>query len=704
MNFVSYNFRLREVLRRNIMVIQKNKSKDTTHTMLTGWIGPPRRRQEKQPKQPKQQQQQEALSFQEQQHQQQRLQQTPKPKLLQATGKRRRTTRNDAQRQRSQRQQQQQGQHMLGLVAVVLFVVILVQNLATSLQQQQKLPSSMSFLFSSSSSLSSSSSSSSSSSTITLSTRQDETQEQQQPIASMASCLLVMDENARLPEWIAYHYYMLPLRHLVILVDPKSQTSPWNVIMTGWQSLLTIEIWNDTDIAFDPPQDDVAARLSRQGHFYKACTEYFYSGRYRQQQQQKQQQQQPNTTLHNTTSNKYNNNTQQWPPSPPHHHHRPPPPLAHVTWVTYHDVDEYLYLDPLLIPDAKLRMNQSGSILHLLQTQGMTRTENDKNTRTNHPNTTSSRNTSSSQINNSNHNQQQEQQQHFWNTLVQGHEVRCMVVPRTYFGAIMETPERAQLHVPSYLNGSDFDTLRFLHRTLHNDMGNNGLGKSMVRVDDNDHDSPVVEGDKTMTSNSNHPITTVENNHDRPSLQYKEGRMIHRVLKSCSDLPGGLRIRHYLGTWDAYTNRPDARRSQEMYEFRAQLGHDTTPDDDVRSWLTQFCHDIISTIQQEEEEKQQHDDNKNYYYYHHETQVELDNPTSFLQSLFQGTGHFPSMSHEQGDIHVHHMTALEIQKRIQEDNKKKKRYRNSNSLGNWLVQHYELTTLSNQTLVAKRIK
>jgi hypothetical protein len=44
--------------------------------------------------------------------------------------------------------------------------------------------------------------------------------------SSFSACLLVMDENFRLQEWIAYAYLTLPLRYLVVTVDPKSKFSP----------------------------------------------------------------------------------------------------------------------------------------------------------------------------------------------------------------------------------------------------------------------------------------------------------------------------------------------------------------------------------------------------------------------------------------------------------------------------------------------
>lgn len=63
----------------------------------------------------------------------------------------------------------------------------------------------------------------------------------------MAACLLVMDDNHWLIEWLAYHYHVLPLRHLIIVKDPNSRTSP-NRILERWQSRITIEQWTDDKI------------------------------------------------------------------------------------------------------------------------------------------------------------------------------------------------------------------------------------------------------------------------------------------------------------------------------------------------------------------------------------------------------------------------------------------------------------------------
>lgn len=67
----------------------------------------------------------------------------------------------------------------------------------------------------------------------------------------LSACLLVNDENPRLPEWLAYHYQILPLRSLIIAIDPSSRLSP-DTILNRWTNDhtelgLDIQVWNDID-------------------------------------------------------------------------------------------------------------------------------------------------------------------------------------------------------------------------------------------------------------------------------------------------------------------------------------------------------------------------------------------------------------------------------------------------------------------------
>jgi hypothetical protein len=65
-------------------------------------------------------------------------------------------------------------------------------------------------------------------------------------LESLSSCLCVMDDNHRLVEWIAYHYFVMRLRYLVILPDPKSVIMP-KPVLDKWRKYMTIVEWKDAD-------------------------------------------------------------------------------------------------------------------------------------------------------------------------------------------------------------------------------------------------------------------------------------------------------------------------------------------------------------------------------------------------------------------------------------------------------------------------
>jgi hypothetical protein len=74
------------------------------------------------------------------------------------------------------------------------------------------------------------------------------------------ACLLIMDDNHFLIEWLAYHSYRLPLKHLIVAIDPQSKTSPSEILdryryrggggkddEDGRSNMMTIDEWGDED-------------------------------------------------------------------------------------------------------------------------------------------------------------------------------------------------------------------------------------------------------------------------------------------------------------------------------------------------------------------------------------------------------------------------------------------------------------------------
>ncbi|CAB9523188.1 expressed unknown protein [Seminavis robusta] len=106
---------------------------------------------------------------------------------------------------------------------------------------------------------------------------------------TIAACLLARDDNLLLPEWIAFHYTVLPLRHLIIAADPFSITSPEPILGAFREELpdLTIELWTGNSYwhdgqwsrerfeNFDPHnhtwKQAYTMYLQRQRAFYTTC-------------------------------------------------------------------------------------------------------------------------------------------------------------------------------------------------------------------------------------------------------------------------------------------------------------------------------------------------------------------------------------------------------------------------------------------------
>ena len=100
--------------------------------------------------------------------------------------------------------------------------------------------------------------------------------------ASFGACLMVMDDNHFLVEWLSYHYWALPLRHVTVLVDVNSTTSP-QPIFDRWEGLIDVDVmWNWTypDAYSEPPAKAIGTNhadptnrqlIGRQLKFYEDC-------------------------------------------------------------------------------------------------------------------------------------------------------------------------------------------------------------------------------------------------------------------------------------------------------------------------------------------------------------------------------------------------------------------------------------------------
>lgn len=229
---------------------------------------------------------------------------------------------------------------------------------------------------------------------------------------SFSACLLIMDDNHRLSEWIAYHYFAMPLRYLVVAVDPHSLTSPSH-ILNRWRSRMTIIQWTDgnftTENLIINTTDDMTKRknkhLTRQRTFYRECT------------------------IHMQTHNR--------------------------TWTSYHDVDEYLAINADQISNARTLFQQPGSLIDMVKRYSNPTATNTTTIATNNNDTTLYNNWNDTTITKT-------AEPEYWFTHFQ--QSCCITLPRVLYGAAESTNEKVGVQdMPSILrvDARQFDTLRW---------------------------------------------------------------------------------------------------------------------------------------------------------------------------------------------------------------------------------------------------
>ena len=300
-----------------------------------------------------------------------------------------------------------------------------------------------------------------------------------------AACLLVMDDNHFLTEWLAYHYHVLPLRHLIVAVDPRSKTSPRSILQR-WKDRTDLNItiwWNDSDyivnqteldeaeswvalkFSDDRPSQHLIRHRARQRLFYYHCLQ----------------------------------------------EHR----QAKHAYTLLTDSDEFLTINYETVNNTKSHTVASrlipsiatpGSVLQLLRHE-----------RKFHANTS---------------------------TVM---ESPCIQIPRSRFGTVEDgakppTHETTTAPITMSFNASQFATLRWLYHAAPQNYNQNRISKTVIDVSRIAQDSDL------------RPVDSIH----RPLKQYCGRRKLH--IRAPDQL---LLIHHYLGTWEQYNFRRDARQGNE---------------------------------------------------------------------------------------------------------------------------------------------
>jgi hypothetical protein len=244
---------------------------------------------------------------------------------------------------------------------------------------------------------------------------------------SYSSCLLWMDDNFRLTEWIAFHYYMMNLRYIVVSVDERSRTSPYEVL-DRWRDRITIVVWthysNFTDVDFEGllveehgfpdllnPKELIRIRSNmyvyRQVEFYQACA------------------------MHLRSMNR--------------------------TWTSFHDVDEFLVVrsqPPLTARHSRNEAERPGAVARVVE----------KYIGLDVPNSTDP---SDLQL--------------YRNWSIWFSFRPCFTVPRAMFSAFPSSEADVSRDVPKFVNARRFDTLNWRYQATDR-WSSDGPGKSIIDV------------------------------------------------------------------------------------------------------------------------------------------------------------------------------------------------------------------------------
>ena len=240
--------------------------------------------------------------------------------------------------------------------------------------------------------------------------------------ATVSACLLIRDDNDILSEWIAYHYHVVGLRHLIIAADPLSQEWPSDIAMR-WRLMTNLEVVEWTDQEFMP---DEFLKTKRPPKRYMQKPEDFQKFV-----------RNPSPEMFLEVSN---------------HRYRQRVFLTKCmkrfrddgrSWVLHTDTDEFI------VPSKLLRqmkpkyvnlpsMEEPNSVLSLLQ-QTVEKTPKEVN----YP---------------------------------------CLSLLRVLFGAVESTEEERQREVPKPFRGLSFETLRWRYHALPHNMTINGNPKVLLDV------------------------------------------------------------------------------------------------------------------------------------------------------------------------------------------------------------------------------
>jgi hypothetical protein len=151
-------------------------------------------------------------------------------------------------------------------------------------------------------------------------------------------------------------------------------------------------------------------------------------------------------------------------------------------------------------------------------------------------------------------------------------DMPCLGMTRTLFGPKLATEqELRKAELPQGFDPEDFNTLKYFHHDKIGAESMNGYLKVMMDV-------------RQLSEESLHP-TKIDSIH-RPLIDICPE--IDSYFSVENDATSVFRVHHYLGTWEEYSFRSDARRSNDIFTQKAEAASRYGPNYEIRPWLNTF--------------------------------------------------------------------------------------------------------------------
>jgi hypothetical protein len=346
---------------------------------------------------------------------------------------------------------------------------------------------------------------------------------------TFSACLMWMDDNFRLYEWMAYHYYMIHLRFVVIHPDPASKTTP-RPVLDLWRDRVRIVEWthlsNFTNATYevDETNDPVlrnnpgilarrreAAYVKRQLDFYHGCARYLQS--------------------------------------------------QNRTWTTFQDNDEFVVATKAAnVSVQDIQLGQPGVLLRVIQKYSAKRDDPD----------VVSRYFQSDPVT----------QFREWDLWFSARP--CVSIARVLIGAAPSSESDVRRGVPDFLDPHRFDTFRWRYqstpRTSRNDPGKSFVDLSRLPSGLFDQELP-----RLRNAAGNYPRGI--------GIHRPFGNYCTHPRATATGPP--LLLNHYVGSWEAFSYRDDvrkgARRSYPKWKEQAE-GTVGGINDLARPWIQGFVN------------------------------------------------------------------------------------------------------------------